>query len=43
MLDKTIRNEKRAYSISCKPFFYLVRPEGFEPPAYGFEERHTAT
>ena len=21
----------------CKPLFYVARPEGFEPPAYGFE------
>jgi hypothetical protein len=25
--------------ILCKPFKFMARPEGFEPPAYGFEEK----
>ncbi len=28
-----------AACILCKPFKFMARPEGFEPPAYGFEVR----
>ena len=33
---------KRGYAVVHNPFkLLLVRPEGFEPPAYGFEVRRS--
>ena len=31
--------QKKAFSKSWKPLVLVARPEGFEPPTYGFEER----
>ena len=27
--------------MSCNPLLFLVRPEGFGPPTYGFEVRRS--
>ena len=32
---------KQAERSSALPVLFLVRPEGFEPPAYGFEVRRS--
>ena len=32
---------KKGCNLTCNPLILLARPEGFEPPAYGFEVRRS--
>ena len=32
---------KKGCNLACKPLILMARPEGFEPPAYGFEVRRS--
>ena len=34
--EKSLTQKKRFIAISYKPLILLARPEGFEPPTYGF-------
>jgi hypothetical protein len=33
--------EKKGYGLITISFFWVVRPAGFEPAAYGFEEQES--
>ena len=41
VLDGPSKNKKGLITFSYKSLISLARPEGFEPPAYGFEVRRS--